>query len=233
MTTHKNHQLQQQIINAFEYRHATKLFDENKKVSDQAFHTLLEVAQLSPSSFGFEPWKMLVVQSQEKRELFRDFSWGANGLMNGTKGQLGTASHFVIFLAHTEITMQHHSDYLQSFMRDVKKLPEDVIDLFNQAYQKFQEEDFQIEGRRQVVDWSAKQAYIALANMMSTAAMLGIDSCPMEGFDLQQTSAVLEEHFGVDPEHYQPAVMVAFGYRAQEPAFDKSRREIEQFVEWF
>ncbi|MCX2782915.1 nitroreductase family protein [Microbulbifer thermotolerans] len=68
--------VQQQIINAFNFRHACKVFDPQRKISDDEFNTILEAARLSPSSFGFEPWQILVVQSPEKRELFRDFAWG-------------------------------------------------------------------------------------------------------------------------------------------------------------
>ncbi|MGB0160000.1 MAG: nitroreductase family protein, partial [Thalassovita mediterranea] len=63
-------------------------------------------------------------------------------------------------------------------------------------------------------------------------ALLGVDSCPIEGFEMDKTVAVLEQHFGVDPKLYKPAVMVAFGYRADEPAFDKTRRNMDQIVEW-
>ncbi|MCX2840913.1 NAD(P)H-dependent oxidoreductase [Microbulbifer thermotolerans] len=225
--------VQQQIINAFNFRHACKVFDPQRKISDDEFNTILEAARLSPSSFGFEPWQILVVQSPEKRELFRDFAWGANGATNGTAGQLGTASHFVIFLAHTDATMHHHSDYLQKHMREVKKLPEEVIGFINQAYEKFQTHDFGVEGKRQVADWSARQVYIALGNMMTAAALLGIDSCPIEGFEMAKTVEVLQEHFGIDLERYQPAVMVAFGYRAGEPPFAKTRRPMDQVISWF
>lgn len=229
----KTNDLQKQIIDAFNFRHATKVFNPDRKISGDEFNTILEAARLSPSSFGFEPWQMLVVQSPEKRELFRDFSWGANGAFNGTAGQLGTASHFVIFLAHTDATMKHNSEYQQQFMKEVKQLPDDVIGFMNQAFQKFQEHDFHIEGERQITDWSGKQAYIAMGNMMSVAAMLGIDSCPIEGFEVDKATEVLETHFGVDPKLYRPAVMVAFGYRAGEPAYDKTRRTTEQMVKWF
>ena len=225
--------LQQQIIDAFNFRHATKVFDPKRKINPDQFNTILESARLSPSSFGVEPWQLLVVQSPEKRELFRDFTWGANGAFNGTAGQLGTASHFLIFLAHTDATMKHNSEYQQNFMKEVKQLPDDVIGFINQAFQKFQEQDFKIEGERQVSDWSAKQAYIAMGNVMSVAAMMGIDSCPIEGFEMDKTVEVLEEHFGVDPKVYQPAVMVALGYRADEPPFAKTRRSMDQVVEWF
>ncbi len=95
-STIDNQAMHQALQTAFEFRHATKVFDDTKKVADADFNRILEAARLSPSSFGMEPWNLLVVQSPEKRELFREFSWGANGAFNGSKGQLGTASHFVI-----------------------------------------------------------------------------------------------------------------------------------------
>ncbi|UTW13106.1 NAD(P)H-dependent oxidoreductase [Marinobacterium rhizophilum] len=224
--------IQNLISQAFNFRHATKVFDPARKIHDSEFDTILESARLSPSSFGMEPWHLLLVQSPEKRALLRDFSWGANGAFNGSAGQLGTASHFGILLAHTGATMRHHSDYLQQHMQEVKQLPDDVIGFINGAYQKFQEQDFHIADDRQITDWSARQAYIALANMMTTAALMGIDSCPIEGFEMDKTSAVLAEHFDIDPARYQPAVMVAFGYRAEAPAHPKTRRAMEQVVTW-
>ncbi|WP_028117749.1 NAD(P)H-dependent oxidoreductase [Ferrimonas senticii] len=228
-----NPQLQQQIIEAFNFRHATKLFDAERKISDDDFNTILEAARLSPSSFGFEPWQLLVVQSPEKRELFRDFSWGASGAFHGTQGQLGSASHFLIFLAHTEQLQRHNSAYQQQFMREVKQLPEEVVEFMNQAFQKFQEHDFHLNSRREITDWSSKQAYLAAGNVMTVAALLGIDSCPIEGFEIDKAVGVLEQHFGVDPTLYQPAMMLALGYRANEPAFAKTRRNQAQMVQYF
>jgi hypothetical protein len=224
--------IQAQIMEANNFRHATKVFDSEAKISESEFNTILETARLSPSSFGMEPWQLLVIQSPEKRALFREFTWGANGATNGTAGQLGTASHFCIFLAHTGATMAHHSDYQQKHMKEVKQLPDEVIGFINDAFQKFQEHDFHIEGDRQIVDWSARQAYIALGNMMTVAALMGIDSCPIEGFEMDKTIAVLEEHFGIDPNLYKPAVMGAFGYRADGPVFPKTRRKMEAVVSW-
>lgn len=225
--------VQPQIIEAFNFRHATKVFDPERKISESEFNTILETARLSPSSFGMEPWQLLVVQTPEKRELFREFNWGANGASNGTAGQLGTASHYCTFLAHTGATMTHHSDYQQKHMKEVKQFPDEVIGFINNTFQKFQEHDFHIEGDRQISDWSARQAYIALGNMMTAAAKMGIDSCPIEGFEMDKAIAVLEEHFGIDSKLYRPAVMVAFGYRADRPMFPKTRRKMEDVVSWF
>ena len=225
--------IQAQVIEAFNFRHACKLFDAERKISRKEFDTILEAARLSPTSFGHEPFKILMVQNPEKRELFREFSWGANGSMSGTVGQLGTASHFGIILAGTSEIMVAGSSHLQGFYRNVKHLPDEVIELFNGAYGKFQASDHNITTDREITDWSGKQAYIVLANMLTTAALMEIDSCPIEGFDMARTSATLEQHFGVDPKLWKPAVMFAFGYRARDPEFPKTRRPMADTVNWF
>jgi hypothetical protein len=221
------------IIDAFNFRHATKIFDPERKVSDADIDTILEAARLSPTSFGHEPFRILMIQSRDKRELFREFSWGANGMMNGSAGQLGTASHFGIILASTSQTMTAGSDYLQTFYRQVKHLPDEVIEVFNGAYGKFQSTDHKITTDREIADWAGKQAYIVLANMMTAGALLGVDSCPIEGFDMDRTQETLAEHFDIDPKLWRPAVMFALGYRARDPEFPKTRRPMEDVVSWF
>lgn len=228
-----NTALQSDIIEAFNFRHACKVFDPTRKISEQDFDTILEAGRLSPTSFGHEPFKILMIQSPEKRELLREFSWGANGMMSGTTGQLGTASHFGIILAHRSETMTAGSDYLQNFYSQVKQLPDEVIEMFNGAYGKFQQVDHKITSDREITDWSGKQAYIVLANMLTVGALMGIDSCPIEGFDIDETAKTLEQHFGIDPKVYRPAVMFAFGYRAADPEFPKTRRPMEDTVSWF
>ncbi|MFC5586131.1 NAD(P)H-dependent oxidoreductase [Nitratireductor kimnyeongensis] len=225
--------IQTQIIEAFNFRHATKVFDAERKIDAAAFQTILEAARLSPTSFGHEPFKVLVIQTPEKRELFREYSWGANGMMSGSTGQLGTASHFGIILASTAQTMTAGSDYLQDHYRNVKNLPDEVIEIFNGAYGKFQATDHDITTDRQISDWAGKQAYIVLANMMTAGALMGIDSCPIEGFDMARTTETLRDHFGVDTASWKPAVMFAFGYRAKDPEFPKTRRTMAQTVSWF
>ncbi|CAD0187196.1 Putative NAD(P)H nitroreductase YfkO [Ruegeria sp. THAF57] len=230
--TIENTEIQSQIVDAFNFRHATKVFDDTRKISDSEFDTILEAARLSPTSFGTEPFQLLVVQSPEKRELFRDFTWGANGATNGTAGQLGTSSHYVIVLAHTGATMKAGSEYLAKHNREIKQFPEEVIEFMNGAFTKFQESDFKLETDAQIAEWSARQAYIVLGNMMTAGALMGIDSCPIEGFEMDKTEAVLRDHFGIDTAVYKPAVMVAFGYRADGPMFPKTRRAMEDIVTW-
>jgi hypothetical protein len=222
--------IQNQIIDAFTFRHACKVFDPDAKIPEDQFATILEAARLSPSSFGMEPWQLLILDSPDKRELFRDFTWGANGAANGSEGQLRTASHFGIFLAHTGATMKYDAPYINTHLKEVKDLPEEVIAFYDTAYRKFQEQDFGLLSSEQIAEWSARQVYIALGNMMTSAALMGIDSCPIEGFELTPAQAVLQEHFGVDPAEYKPAVMVAFGYRAADPVHPKTRRPLDMIV---
>ncbi|WP_282031401.1 NAD(P)H-dependent oxidoreductase [Winogradskyella eximia] len=211
------------ILNAFNFRHATKEFDATKKVSDEDMKFILETAHLSPSSFGFEPWHFIVVQNKELRELLKPVAWGA-------PLKLDTASHFVLGLSMKAPMVKHDSEYIMHMMKDVKQLPQEVIDMYSTFYREFQERDFDLDTDKKLFDWSSKQTYIALGNMMTAAALTGIDSCPIEGFHQEKAEALLKEKFGVDTDKYGLSFMVAFGYRKADPEFGKSRRNFEDIV---
>tara|TARA_R110000868_G_scaffold4211_1_gene26396 strand:- start:45351 stop:46025 length:675 start_codon:yes stop_codon:yes gene_type:complete len=212
-----------EILNAFQFRHATKEFDTTKKVAHEDMKFILETAHLSPSSFGFEPWHFVVVQDKELRELLKPVAWGA-------PLKLDTASHFVLGLSMKASMVKHDADYIMTMMKDVKQLPADVIEMYSKFYREFQERDFDLDTDKKLFDWSAKQTYIALGNMMTSAALAGIDSCPIEGFHQEKAEALLKENFGVDTDKYGLSFMVAFGYRKANPEFGKSRRNFEDIV---
>ena len=81
-------------------------------------------------------------------------------------------------------------------------------------------------------DWASKQTYIALANMMTAAALIGVDSCPMEGFIPEDVERILSEEGILDKESYNLSVMVAFGYRKTDPQFPKTRQNLDKIVQW-
>lgn len=213
------------IINAFKFRHATKEFDASKKVSDTDMDFILETAHLSPSSFGFEPWHFIVVQDKELREALKPVAWGA-------PVKLDTASHFVLGLSMKAPMTKWDSDYIMSMMKDVKQLPANVIEMYTKFYREFQERDFNLDNDQKLFDWASKQTYIALGNMMTSAALIGIDSCPIEGFHQEKAESLLQEKFGVDTNKYGLSYMAAFGYRKNEPEFAKIRRNKEDIVTW-
>ena len=213
------------IIEAFQYRHATKEFDSTKKLSDEDINFILQTAHLSPSSFGFEPWHFIVIQDSELRELLKPVAWGA-------PVKLDTASHFVLGLSMKAPMTKWDSDYIMGMMKDVKQFPEDVVEMYSKFYREFQERDFNLDTDKKLFDWASKQTYIALANMMTAAALNGIDSCPIEGFHEEKVNALLSEKFDVDTNKYGLSYMVAFGYRKEEPAQPKSRRNFDDIVTW-
>jgi len=203
------------VIEAFNYRHACKEFNPEKKIADQDFTFILETGRLSPSSFGFEPWKFLVIQNKELREKLKEHAWG------GQK-QIPTSSHLLVILARKSY-----------FMKNVKKLHEDVIKTKIGYIENFQKTDFKLlETERAIFDWACRQTYISLANMMTAASMIGIDSCPMEGFNAEKINAVLKKDLGIDTEKFGISCMVAFGYRKTEPGA-KTRQTMDKIVAWY
>ncbi len=215
-----------EVLTVMNERHACKIMDGEKKIPEETFQTLLEVGRLSPSSFGYEPWKFLVVQDPKLRAKLKPLTWGA-------QNTLDTASHFVMILARTAQSMRYDSDYIQHMMRDIHHLPEAHIAKRQQFYRTFQEADFNLlESDRAMFDWACKQTYIALANMMTLAASMGIDSCPVEGFQQQAVNELLKTDFGVDTDTFQISVMCAFGYRVNPPK-PKTRQPLEDIVQWF
>ena len=165
------------------------------------------------------------MQNQELRELLKPVAWGA-------PLKLDTASHFILGLSMKAPLTKWDSEYIMHMMKDVKQFPEDVIEMYTKFYREFQERDFNLDTDKKLFDWASKQTYIALANMMTSAALNGIDSCPIEGFHEDKINALLQEKFGVDTDKYGLSYMVAFGYRKTEPAHAKTRRNLSDIVTW-
>ena len=212
----------EQILNAYNFRHACKLFDTEKIISDEDINFILETARLSPSSFGFEPWHFVVLQDKKLRTKLKENAWGATA-------KLDTASHFILGLTMKAPLMKYDSTYIKTFMEKVQQLPENVVKGKGEMFETFQKSDFDLTDDRKLFDWASKQCYIALGNMMTSAAMIGIDSCPIEGFKQQETEKILREDIGIDTSLYGISYMVAFGYRVNETRA-KTRRPLTEIV---
>jgi nitroreductase len=214
------------ILDAYKFRFSTKKFDTNKKVSEADMSFIMETARLSPTSFGFEPFKFLVISNEDAKMKFHPYTWGG-------QGQIPTCTYLVIALAKTSHFMKYDSEYITNFMEKIQKLPENVVSIKRNIFKDFQIDQYKLlESERAMIDWSAKQTYIALGNMLTSAAMIGIDSCPIEGFLADKIQEVLEQEFNISKKEYYPAVMAAFGYRAEEPTREKTRQDISEIVEW-
>lgn len=195
-----------EILNAHKRRFATKAFDPTKKIADEDWATILEAGRLSPSSFGYEPWKFLLVENQQVKEDLQDIAWGARNSLNG-------ASHFLIVLARKNLTGD--SAHVKHMVEDVFGVPYSESSPQTIFFDNFQKKDFNLSTERELFDWASKQTYIALANMMTTAAYLDIDSCPIEGFNKDAVEHYLSEKGYVDLAEFGVSYMVGFGYKDQ------------------
>ncbi|WP_336772521.1 NAD(P)H-dependent oxidoreductase [Paenibacillus sp. MMO-58] len=212
----------QKILEAFRFRHACRVFDIDKKIPDDDFWFILETGRLSPSSVGLEPWKFAVIQNPQLREKLKAVAGGA-------QGQLPTASHFVILLVRQNLRAD--SAHVIKMLKDIQRMPDEIAQHVAGHYQTFIENELENDDRL-IFEWASRQTYIALGNMMTAAAQIGIDSCPIEGFDKKQATSLLQKEGIINPIDYGIACMVAFGYRLEEPKRPKARQNLEDIVEW-
>ena len=212
----------EQMLQVFENRCSTRYYDPNKKISQEDFAAILEFARLSPSSVGSEPWKFLVIQNKALRDKLKPFSWGM-------QYQLDDCSHLVVILA------KKNARYDTPFFRNVAErrgLQGEQLEKALAKYKGLQEVEMKTaESERALFDWTSKQTYIALANMLTGAAAIGVDSCPIEGFNYDKMNEVLAAEGLFDPNEWGVSVAATFGYRARDIT-KKSRRPIEEIVTW-
>ena len=174
----------QQALDIFRHRVSTRYYDPARKISAEDFAAILDFGRLSPSSVGSEPWKFLVIQNQELREKIKPVAWG----MQAT---IAEASHLVILLAKKHA--RYDSPFFSELMNRRGFTPEQRAAAL-ERYRSFQIHDIAIaDDERALFDWASKQSYIALANMLTGAAMLGIDSCPIEGMNYAAVEHILAQ----------------------------------------
>lgn len=212
------------IIAPHQWRFACKAFDSEKKISEGDVQTLLEIIRLSPSSFGFQPFQVLVIQNPDLRTELLSSVWG------GQK-QIPTASHLLAFMARRDV--RYDAPYIAHTIDEVQQTPLDMRDFRLNLVKGHQENDAKLlEHPRLLEDWAGKQAYIALGNLMTAAAQLGIDSCPIEGFHTEKTTQTLARAGVINPENEVPVVFCALGYRIEHPSRPKMRQPMNALVKW-
>ncbi|MCP1660686.1 NAD(P)H-dependent oxidoreductase [Neisseria perflava] len=215
----------QDILDAYHFRHACKAYDPSKKIPQEDFDLILETARLSPSSFGFEPWKLIVLENPAIRRLLD---------VGGAQGKAVDASHFVLFVVRQQADLTAGSDYLKHQMQDIMHMPAEVQQGYTDFFRHYSEKEATFaHDPRLVHEWAARQSYIALGNMLTTAAMLGIDSTPIEGFNYAEFDQLLSDRGVYDKSRFKLSVMATFGYRAGEPKHAKTHRPMSEAVEYF
>jgi nitroreductase len=193
-----NHLTPQQLVQALEWRYATKVFDPAKKIPAEVWAALEKTLVLTPTSYGLQPYHFLIVQDPAKRAELLPHSWGQK--------QVVDCSHFVVFTARTEMT---EADVARLITRisSVRGTPADSLNRYRDAML-----GDVVNGARGKIahEWATRQTYIALGNLMTAAAVLGVDACPMEGLVPAEYDKVLHLH-GTG---YATVVACALGYRS-------------------
>ncbi|PHS30876.1 MAG: NAD(P)H-dependent oxidoreductase [Sulfurovum sp.] len=207
--------MQNNFSKAMEFRHACKLYDETKTISDNEIQYILEAGRKSPSSFGMEGWKFLVITNEDLKAKLRPVCWD--------QVQVTSSSHLVIVLAAIENVKVESGEVKKRFAR--RDMPQENLDFYMDIYAKHLEEV--LSSDENIYHWTSKQSYIALANMMTAAAFIGIDSCPIEGFEKEKVEEILE----LDTSKWQVSVVLTFGYRVNEQS-TQLRLPFDEVVEF-
>lgn len=207
--------MQNDFMKAMDFRHACKVFDETKKIPDEQMRFILETGRKSPSSFGMEAWKFLVITNEELKAKIRPACWN--------QVQVTSCSHLVIVLAGIEGVKVESGVPFKRFSR--REMPQDKLDFYMNIYAEHLSQT--LSSDENIYAWTARQTYIAAGNMMTAAAFIGVDSCPIEGFDKAQVEDIL----GIDTTQFQVALVLPFGYRIN-PQSQQLREPFEQIVEF-
>jgi nitroreductase len=187
-----------QLLDSLRWRYAVKQFDATKKISDETWSALEESLVLSASSFGLQPYRFLIIRDPEIRARLLPHSWGQK--------QVVEASHYVVFAERTRMTESDIDAFLDLTARTRGQAVESLKGLRGMMTGSILSPAFQT----QVPQWAALQVYIALGSLLTSAALLGVDACPMEGFVPAEYDQILD----LRAQGYASVVCCALGYRA-------------------
>ncbi len=202
-------------MEALSSRYATKQFDPTKKIWDADWQALLESLRLSPSSFGLQPWQFVVVQDPLVRKRLRSVAWN--------QSQVEDASHFVVFTTLKQVDASHVKKYIES-TASIRSIPVESLKGYEDMMM-----NVVVHGSFNHLEWTRRQSYIAMGFLGLSAAMLGIDTCMLEGLDTSEFDKIL----GMENGKYTTVAAVAVGYRSDTDStsiYKKSRFSMEDVI---
>lgn len=199
----------QSILEQFRWRYATKKFDTSKKIAPDLWRSIEEAAVLAPSSYGLQPWKFLVIDNPATRAKLREASWN--------QPQITDASHLVVFCRRANLDTAYVDRYIAHIAK-TRGVPLEALAGFRDMMLGSIGTPANLPGGA-MDTYTRSQTYIALGFALAAASMLGVDACPMEGFN----PAAYDEVLGLAPLGLKATVVGTFGYRAADDAVDPTR----------
>lgn len=205
------------ILKALNWRYATQVFDTSKTITDEELHTILESGRLSPSSFGLEAWKFIVVDNPDIRIKLRKAGYN--------QPKITDASRLIVITYRTDIK----ENVIRQRIERIAKTRNQKIEELDEIEQMLNN-SVANKSDLEINDWAKAQAYIPLGIMVETASLLGIDSGPMEGFSADQVDDILN----LREKHLRSTSMLALGHRGEDPnaANLKIRQNFDEVVEF-
>jgi nitroreductase len=191
------------LLEALHWRYATKVFDPARAVSVADWQALEASLVLTPSSYGLQPYKFLVITDPVLKAQLRPVSWG--------QAQITDASHLVVFLARNTMTEGYVDSYIDRVAEVRGVAVGDLAGYRNLMVGNLVENKVGLD----IPEWTARQAYLAFGQLMQTAALMGIDACPMEGLDPKAYDRIL----GLEGGDYRTVAVCALGYRSESDAY--------------
>lgn len=187
------------IVEDLNWRYATKKFDPSKKVSDEDLATIKEALRLTATAFGLQTMKFLIIENSEVRQKLQPASWGQT--------QITDASHLIVMCSYIDVNNDHVDHYMQD-VSSTRKIPIEATAQFGN-YIKGALTNFTPE---EAANWSTKQVYIAMGQVLHTCARLRLDATPMEGFD----PAAYDDILGLSAKNLKATLVLPIGYRHEE-----------------
>lgn len=201
------------IIEALNTRYAVKIFDKNKKISNEELNTILESGRLSPSSLGLEPWHFIVINDMKTREAIYEYS---------KQPKVLDASHLIILTYKTNLV-----EVIKERLERTAKIQNQKLEEL-ESYKTFLEDGTKNKTEIELQSWLKAQTYIPLGIMTFTASLLGIDNCPMEGFQNEK----IDEILNLKDKNLKSVTMLALGQRGEDPNAlkPKIRKNFEEAI---
>jgi nitroreductase len=199
--------LENETIDALKWRYATKVFDSTKKLTEDQLAILKEAIRLAPSSYGLQPYQVIIVSNPEIKEKLKEAAFG--------QPQLTDASHIFVFAITHNFTEQQVDEYATNIAEtrgiDITAI-KGFVDVMKGTVNNRSEEE--------LANWNARQAYIALGVLLETAAFHDIDACPMEGFNNAHFDGIL----GLADRNLTSVVIASVGFRSSEDGYQNLKK---------
>lgn len=189
------------VLQQLNWRYATKRFDPTRTISPEDWHTLEQSLVLTPSSFGLQPWRFIVVTDPDTKNQLKSFSWG--------QSQVADGSHVVVFACRQKLSAED----IDKFVIRTAEVRGQAVETLG-GFRKMLVGAL-LNGKIDLGQWAALQVYIALGQFMATAAMMGIDTCPMEGIEPAKYDVLL----GLNEAGFSTVVACVAGYRAADDKY--------------